>query len=1573
MIGNKIRTMLVDDDRNLLTSMVDILEFKGFEVFRFTKGKEALNLIDKQSVDVALIDLRLEDISGLDLIVEIKKRSPNTECILLTGYASQNSAIEAIRYGAFGYFQKPFDIDQVILAIQQAGQKCQAAEALATSERRLRALIENGRDNIILLTREGKVFWCSPSLSTVWGYPEKDLYGRDFLEKIHPDDQETLKNSFSKLINEPNARSDKQYRIRRADGEWRWVEATTVNLLDDSSVGGIVVNFRDITEQKKINDRLWLQGSSLEAAANAIVIADRDGHIINVNPAFEKLTGYTFAEAVGKNPKFLKSGEQDQSFYENLWNTILNGKVWHSELVNKKKDGTKYTEEMTITPLVDEGGNVEYFIAIKQDISERRRIEKVLLNSEARYRSFFEESPVAIMEEDFSEVTARLDQLKKRGVKNIWRYCKQHPNIIHEFSKLVKIIDANKAATKIYGTADKEVLKTNLTEYLTDESAFGFVETLKNLLEKKINFSYETVNKTFDGRRINIIIYLSIVPGYEEDLSKVLVSIIDITDLKKAEEALRKKNLLQEKVVALGRELAALLDISAIYRTAERYLKTMVDCPDYAIIHYDAEKKILIPSYISTEGRTIDPASFSPIKYESETPERSYAKAIESKSPVIMTDFTEEAEKNIWSSISNNRIRKSIIDIPILAEDRVLGLIELQSSLENAYSEEVGNWLSVVASQIGLAIQNANLHDDLLLELAERKKAEKEVRQNLAELELLYKNALAVNQMLDPEQIAQSMIKLFTRYFTVNYAMIRLRERGTDNIRLVAFHVPGLSDSEREKVKTKLSTRIKKVGDGMSGWVIKTGQSVRVPDVSQDDRYVHILPGIRSGIYVPIKTGEEVLGSFAVESEMLDAFNERDERLLTTIANQAAVAFENAYLYSKVQKELEERKLTEEALRVSQERLQSILDNTSAQIYIKDIEGRYTLVNHATCQSFSLSEKDMVGKSAYDLAAREEVEIQLSNDRKVLNSRAPATFEEFHYINGEKHYYISFKFPLWNEDGTISEIGGISTDITEQKKIEEQIQLLSYAIDQSPVGVVLTDLHGNIEYANNWFRKYLGETTTDYIGQNVLHYTQDMFSDKDLVEIEQTIRRGDQWRGEFQHQRPEGEIFWSSLSISPVMDEHQNITHLLEIIEDVTPRKEAELKLIQLNAELEDRVKQRTEELHSANLSLEKASKLKDEFLASMSHELRTPLTGVLGLSEALQKGIYGPLNEKQLNILFTIEEGGRHLLNLINDILDLSKIEAGKTELQYSLADASEICQASLRMVKQIAVTRNQTLTFTQSQPDILIYVDPRRVKQILVNLLGNAVKFTPENGNIGMEVSADEEKDLVHFTVWDSGIGIEEKNIDKLFQPFIQLDSSLSRSYTGTGLGLSLVKRLTELHGGYVTVTSELGKGSRFTVSIPWKRQKITEITTSVNKAGTLSGYPSVKSGTRPDLGTILLVDDNEVNNAMLSDFLTFQGYRVITAMDGKKGLELAVREAPKIILLDIQMPEIDGLEVIRLIRKMPSERAKIPIIALTALAMDEDRQRCLDAGADDYVSKPVNLMGLLSSIKKLLEEKA
>jgi len=253
-------------------------------------------------------------------------------------------------------------------------------------------------------------------------------------------------------------------------------------------------------------------------------------------------------------------------------------------------------------------------------------------------------------------------------------------------------------------------------------------------------------------------------------------------------------------------------------------------------------------------------------------------------------------------------------------------------------------------------------------------------------------------------------------------------------------------------------------------------------------------------------------------------------------------------------------------------------------------------------------------------------------------------------------------------------------------------------------------------------------------------------------------------------------------------------------------------------AELELRVAERTGELSAANVELARANRLKDEFLAAVSHELRTPLNAILSLTQGLEEQVFGPLNDKQLKSLHGVGESGRHLLSLINDVLDVAKIQAGKLELEICPVAVEKVCRASLGMVKQAAEMKRLKVFFSLGGDVTMVQADPSRLKQVLFNLLDNAVKFTPEGGRIGLEVVGDEAQGLVHFAVWDTGIGIARDDLAKLFQPFVQLDASLARRYQGTGLGLMLVRRLTEMHGGAVSVESELGQGSRFTVALPW-----------------------------------------------------------------------------------------------------------------------------------------------------------
>jgi len=404
----------------------------------------------------------------------------------------------------------------------------------------------------------------------------------------------------------------------------------------------------------------------------------------------------------------------------------------------------------------------------------------------------------------------------------------------------------------------------------------------------------------------------------------------------------------------------------------------------------------------------------------------------------------------------------------------------------------------------------------------------------------------------------------------------------------------------------------------------------------------------------------------------------------------------------------------------------------------------------------------------------------------------------------------------------------------------------------------------------------------------------------------------------------------------------------------------------QVQQELAERVRAEGA-LRQAKDAAEAANRAKSEFLATMSHELRTPLNAILGLSEAMLEEVYGPLTDKQAKSLRTVHESGQHLLDLINDILDLSKIEADRMELDIYPVAVEPVCQASLRFIKQQAQKKQIKVSFDIAPAITNLEADPRRLKQMLVNLLTNAVKFTPRGGRVGLEVTKAD--GYMHFTVWDTGIGIAEEDLSKLFQPFQQIDSSLSRQYEGTGLGLSMVKRLAEMHGGRVRVESELGKGSRFTVSLPSSegvaalqvKAPPTEIT--------------VEAGEAPEMAAeaggalILLAEDDERNIEVMAGYLEAKGYRVVVAEDGKKAIDFAAEKRPDLILMDVAMPGMDGLEATRRIRA-DAALAQTPIIALTALAMPGDEDRCLEAGADEYLSKPVELKRLIQAIRRRLD---
>lgn len=484
--------------------------------------------------------------------------------------------------------------------------------------------------------------------------------------------------------------------------------------------------------------------------------------------------------------------------------------------------------------------------------------------------------------------------------------------------------------------------------------------------------------------------------------------------------------------------------------------------------------------------------------------------------------------------------------------------------------------------------------------------------------------------------------------------------------------------------------------------------------------------------------------------------------------------------------------------------------------------------------------------------------------------------------------------------------------------------------------------------------------------EEMLHYATSPFFKSETEEAVAAIAQGKTFNTEQQLRTGDGQVMCVAITAHRVVYGGQQVA--LVIVQDITARYQAEEALRTLNSELEQRVEERTTELREANIALERSSRHKDEFLATMSHELRTPLTGILGSADVLTGDKIGQLNPRQERAIKLIQESGEHLLSLINSVLDLSKLEVGKLSIDIEPLLVRDVCLSALHMVQPQAKSKEQIVTLVSTPDNFWLQADARRLKQILINLLGNAVKFTPEAGSIRLDVQADFVGGTVTFTVTDNGIGIAADDLPHLFQPFYQINSGLSRLYGGAGLGLALVQRLVQLHGGSVTVVSTPGQGSQFAVLLPCRPKPLAPAP-SLTAAQVDASIPDLAARYGRRLN-VLLAEDHAASVEVLRSILELTGCDLTVAVRGDSAVECVQATPFDLVLMDVQMPVMDGLTAMSVIRGLPTAAARTPIIALTAMALWGDRERCLAAGANDYVSKPIDLDRLFEVMQQQLD---
>jgi PAS domain S-box-containing protein len=646
--------------------------------------------------------------------------------------------------------------------------------------------------------------------------------------------------------------------------------------------------------------------------------------------------------------------------------------------------------------------------------------------------------------------------------------------------------------------------------------------------------------------------------------------------------------------------------------------------------------------------------------------------------------------------------------------------------------------------------------------------------------------------------------------------------------------------------------------------------------------------------------------------------------------------------YLGVATDITQRKQAEAQLR----NLALVVQETDNLVVITDPQGRIEWVNAAFTRVTGYSLEEALGKKpGYLLQGKRTDPATVEKIREAIRVQKNIRTQLVNYSKSGREYWLDINIqPVFSNENEVVKFVAIESDITAQKLAEEELRKLSRAIEQSTATVLMTDRNGRIEYVNPHFTRLTGYTPEEARGKNPRILKSGAQPPEFYRELWGTLKGGRDWRGEFCNKKKNGEIYWESATISPIKNKAGEITHFVAVKEDITERKRV------------------AEELQRAKEAAEAATRAKSAFLANMSHEIRTPMNAILGFSQLMLRD--PALTPGQQQHLDTINRSGEHLLALINDILEMSKIEAGRVVLNPTNFDLPAMLD-DLERVFQMRAAEKKLQLATEGIGELPhdVFGDEIKLRQILINLMGNAVKFT-EQGGITLRVQAlprESNGFRLQMEIEDSGPGIAPQELGRLFQHFEQTHTG-RQSGTGTGLGLAISREFARLMGGDITVTSRVGRGSIFRLEIPLGAAEARTVRSTTEPRRVRQLQPQQPTP------RVLIADDNEENRELLSQMLGPIGFATKTVRDGQEAVREFQSWHPHLILIAMRMPVLGGGEVIRQVRSSAGGDA-VNIICVSASAFAEDQRTALAQGADDFLSKPFREAVLLEKIRTLL----
>ncbi len=1391
----------------------------------------------------------------------------------------------------------------------------------------------------------------NPAAERLFGYTAAELMGQS-IEQLVPDRSVARVRTAiaTQAVIAAAARlagSYHEWTARHQDGRELTLEVAVSPIDSDPGRADqcqVLAFAHNITARKQVENQLRQLWQAIEQSPATIVITDPDGRIEYANPKFTATTGYTLGEALGQNPRILKSGHTPSDEYRQLWATISAGREWHGEFHNKKKDGELYWEWASISPILNAQGEITNYLAVKEDITARKAAEA----DRARYLSLVQATLDSTADGILVIDVDRRVTIYNRKFVELWR------------------IPAD-----IVASHDDRQLLTFVLNQLKDPA--GFLAKVEEMYGRPDAESFDVLEFA-DGR---IFERYSQPQQIDHQTVGRVWSFRDITGQKRAETGLQASALENQQLYeAAGRqrdELAALhdieqaisaLDVDRCLQAVATHAQSLMQAYIGRVFLIEADGLCLqAASGVGAEqvGQLVLPIGQGLCGWAAEHREVAHA-------PDTLTDV------RYAHTISSTR---SEVAIPLIYETDVIGVLDVQSERENAFSAGDIDLLKRLAAQAAIAIRNARLFH-----------AEQDQR---VLAEALRDTAAALNSSLNLDEVLDRILDNVGQVVAHDAANIMLIDGGLAKVtRARGYDKLGLHDwmlSMTVLTKDLFSL------DRLS----KSDTFVLVPDTRAEPGWF-VLPQtgwIRSYVGVPIWIQDRVAGILNLDSATPGFFTAAHGERLRAFASQAAIAIENARLISDSRRQAERERLIneitnrirgsldiDEIIKTTVQELGRILGASRCLIRLGadanympvafefDQPGVQPLDKHNPALLMGTREKLLARQTlALDNTLRASPQLHQLGIRAVLAT--PIMVRKnllgaliFHECRQPRHW-------LPDEIDLIETIAGQVGVAIENARLyhETRRQLSELAILHSAAIATAdsTSLDEALHKVAQAVYDALGDVSVAVMlikpDTDDLHiYAGLGYAASDLAAIQMKVGQG--------------VTGWVAQTGQPAMLPDVS-TDPRYVCQDPSIRSELCVPLRtgsrvvgvlnvesrQLDAFTERDLQLLTtlshnltiivenirllEEVRAANSRLKELDRLKSQFLANMSHELRTPLNAIIGFSELISDGLAGPTTPEQADYLNNINASGRHLLALINDILDLSKIQAGRMTLDRQRLTVTGLVAEVQAIIAPLTARKQQPFD-VQIMPNLPpIEVDPLRLKQVLINLLGNASKFTPEGGQVTLRITRIE-SDLLLFSVSDTGRGIPPAAQDMIFEEFRQAQDAADRE-EGTGLGLAIARRLIELHGGRIWVESsgQPGLGATFYFTLP-----------------TQPDQPTPPAADQAAPATALIIEDDLDFSGLLALHLRQAGYQTRQCYSGQAARTALQEQMPQLITLDMQLPDVSGWTLLQEIKDDPALRhTGILIISGQELA-----QVAATPGSIEVLTKPILRHQLATAIERL-----